>query len=61
MKEEYGGMTVNERLYVSGLMDKFYKAIEEKNIERFVNILKELGLSDGDIVANLKFVGLIDK
>lgn len=37
---KYEGMTVNECLYVSGLIDEFYKAVEKKDIEAVISILK---------------------
>lgn len=38
------GVTVNERLYVSGKMDDFDKAVKEKNIEKVKSILSQLSL-----------------
>ncbi|WP_294549288.1 hypothetical protein [uncultured Bacteroides sp.] len=46
---KYEGMTVNERLYVSGLIDEFYKAVEKKDIETVISILKKVELSNGQI------------
>lgn len=57
---KYGGMTVNERLYVSGMMNKFDKAIDEKNIKEVVRILKEVEISsEANIAAILKKHDLI--
>jgi hypothetical protein len=47
--KKYKGMTVNERLYVSGLLDQFEKAVRAKNVERAVQILKEVELTEENI------------
>jgi reverse gyrase len=58
MDNKYAGMTVNERLYVSGLMDEFDKAVSEKKTVEVVRILKEVELSDGSIKPILEQLGL---
>jgi len=60
MDNKYGGMTVNERLYVAGLIDDFYFAIERKDTEKVREILKDVELTEGNIVPILKSHGLID-
>ncbi len=57
--QNYKGMTVNERLYVSGFLDKFNRAIEEKNVQEVIKILKTVELDDLNIQAILKNKGLI--
>ena len=42
-------MTVNERLYVAGLFDAFYAAIEQKNGLELRRICKKVHLSEEDI------------
>ena len=59
MMDKYGGMTVNERLYVSGLMDKFDEAVKEKNVDSVISILKEVELNDLSIKPILEHLGLI--
>lgn len=49
MENKYAGMTVNERLYVSGLMDEFDKAVEEKNSEKIRTILEKVELTEKSI------------
>ncbi|MBZ2190604.1 hypothetical protein K8B33_16000 [Alcanivorax sp. JB21] len=49
MENKYAGMTVNERLYVSGLMDEFDEAFKEKNAEKMRNILERVGLTEESI------------
>ena len=46
MDNKYAGMTVNERLYVSGLIDEFDRAVSEKNTDAVVRILKEVELTE---------------
>jgi hypothetical protein len=58
MNNKYTGMTVNERLYVSGLLNKFDKAVKEKNIDEIVSILREVELNDLSINPILKQLGL---
>jgi hypothetical protein len=57
--DKYGGMTVNERLYVSGLMDRFYLAVEKKDVNLLKEILKEVELNESNINAILEHFGLI--
>ena len=40
---------MNERLYVSGLMDEFDEAVKNKNIDRVRSILKEVELTEESI------------
>jgi hypothetical protein len=56
--EKYGGMTVNERLFVSELLDEFEKAVVSKKIERIVQILKQVELTDENIKPILDNYGL---
>lgn len=58
-KSKYFGMTVNERLYVSGLIDRFYAAVKEKDIDAAISILKAVDLSEENIKPILEFQGLI--
>lgn len=59
-KSKYLGMTVNERLYVSGLSKKYHEAVKNKDIETAISILKSVDLGEENIKANLKFDGLVD-
>jgi hypothetical protein len=54
----YYGMTVNERLFRSGLLKDFDAAIARKDVKRVVEILKSVELDDESIQANLEFFGL---
>ncbi len=58
MDNKYAGMTVNERLYVSGLMDEFDKAVSDKNTAEVVRILKTVNLGDDSIKPILEQLGL---
>jgi hypothetical protein len=58
MDNKYAGMTVNERLYVSGLLDDFEKSVSEKNTDEAVRILKEVELTDANIKPILEKWGL---
>lgn len=49
MESKYAGMTVNERLYVSGLMDEFDEAVEKKNTEKVRAILEKVELTEESI------------
>jgi reverse gyrase len=58
MDNKYAGMTVNERLYVSGLMDEFDKAVSEKNTTEVVRILRMVELGQESINPILEQLGL---
>ncbi len=49
MQNKYAGMTVNERLYVSGLMDDFDEAVKKKQSEKVRNILEKVELTEESI------------
>ena len=56
---QFTGMTVNERLYVSGLIDAFDKAVEEKKTDEVISILRKVELTDESIEPILKNLGLM--
>lgn len=58
MKNKYSGMTVNERLYASGLLQKFDDAVKEKDINKIIRILKEVELEESSINPILERLGL---
>lgn len=58
LEQKYAGMTINERLYLSGLMDEFDKAVKDRDIERLRGILSNLELTNESIEPILKELGL---
>lgn len=46
MDNQYKGMTANERLYVSGLMEVFDKAVKENDVEKVTDILKKVEITE---------------
>ena len=46
MNSRYDGMMVNERFYVSVLINKFDKAVYNHDIPDAVNILKQVNIVD---------------
>lgn len=59
MDNKYKGMTVNERLWVSGLMPKFERAIKEKNVNKVRQLLEKVELTKENIDPILEKHGLI--
>lgn len=55
---DYSGMTVNERLYLSGKLDKFDKAVAKKNVKEVIKILKSIDLKIELIILILESFGL---
>jgi hypothetical protein len=58
MSDKYAGMTVNERLYASGLINKFDEAVAQKDIKKIISILKKVDLTDESIKPILERLGL---
>lgn len=58
-REEAGGMTVNERLWVAGLMDDFYDAIERCDEKKFRDICERvfLGSENTEVLVDKYFKG----
>jgi anti-anti-sigma regulatory factor len=54
MCRKYSGMTVNERLYVSGLMEQFDNAVIQKDIKKVIIVLKQVELDGDSIISILK-------
>ncbi len=54
----YGGMTVNERLYISGLFDAYYEAVKERDVRLATAILEDVDLTVDNIIPILKSSGL---
>lgn len=50
-EKEAAGMTVNERLYLSGLLNAFDEAVEERNKEKAKGILEQVYLTPENIDA----------
>jgi len=54
----YKAMTVNERLYVSGLMSSFETAVEKNDANAVIAILRKVDLTEGNIDPILESYGL---
>ncbi len=59
MDNKYFGLTVNERLYVGGLMDEFDKAVNDRDVERVRSILSDVELTEESIKPILEQLGLL--
>lgn len=44
------GMTINERLYVNGLINEFEKAVREKDVEKVRFILNKIDIRDNESI-----------
>lgn len=49
---------VNERLYLSGTLNKFDRAVEKKDVDEVIKILKKVNVDDNSIKDILKQIGL---
>ncbi|RTZ10181.1 hypothetical protein EKM05_05295 [Flavobacterium sp. GSP27] len=58
MENKFSGMTVNERLYVGGLINDFDNALEQKNVEEIKAVLKKVALNEDSIFEMLISLGL---
>ncbi len=61
MDNKYKGMTVNERLFISGLSDEFDKAVKDKDAIKAKYILEQVDLTEANINPILKKHGLEGK
>jgi iron uptake system EfeUOB component EfeO/EfeM len=58
MDSKYRGMTVNERLYLSGLLNEFDAAIKKSDVEKAIQILRQVELTNENIAPILESYGL---
>jgi uncharacterized membrane protein YvbJ len=56
---DYEAMTVNERLFRSGLVKDFDSAVERKDKELVIEILERLKVDDASIQEILKFFDIV--
>ncbi|MGE4170808.1 MAG: hypothetical protein AB7F28_08855 [Candidatus Margulisiibacteriota bacterium] len=62
MDYQYKGMSVNERLYVSGLWNEFDKVCKDKDSEKAIEILSKIEITDTlTIKAILESMGITEK
>ena len=45
-RQDFGGMTVNERLFVAGLLQQFDSAIDSSDRQRAIELLLRVAMSD---------------
>jgi len=50
-------MTLNERLYVGGLIDVFDQALERKDKKIIISILNDVGVKESSVAFVLKELG----
>jgi hypothetical protein len=55
-EDEARGMTVNERIFLSGQMDEFDKAVAQRNVPELERILRSVYLQPDTIRANIEQV-----
>jgi hypothetical protein len=58
MESKFTGMTVNERLYVGGLMNDFDNCLKQKDVEGIKYILRKLELNEESIFDVIISLGL---
>jgi hypothetical protein len=64
-RERFGGMTVNERLFVAGILDQFDDAARRRDRQAMLAYLRRVAMTDSQaiettdtILANPSFYGL---
>lgn len=45
-KKDYSGLTVNERLHVSGMLERFDAAARARNRKRMIDLLKRVSIPE---------------
>jgi hypothetical protein len=55
-EQDFGGMTVNERLFVAGLLQQFEAAINASDRERAVELLGRVSMSHASAAATVDAV-----
>lgn len=53
MDRKYKGMTVNERLYTSGLINDFDQAVLKKDSQRIIQILNKVEVLDKTTIQSI--------